>query len=589
MNIKDLLNIFTNLLDKKDKRKIIFLLSFSIFVSLVETLSLSIVMPFISVATNFDLIYKHNFYNKIYTYLGLQSPLQFISFLGAFLVIFFLFRSFIYFIFSYILSNFAQGKYHSFACYVFNNYLNFNYSNFVSENSSSVYKAIFSDASSLTQIITCFLQISTEFLTGIFIYSVLLFVDWKMTLVLTFFLGIQAFFLMKFISKRVAREGKKSGAVWQILSRTLNETIGNFKLIKLFSNEGHILKRFEGASYSLAKTGVINKILQDLPRVILESLGFFTMVGMILFILWTYKDSSAVLPIISIYALAFYRLLPSVSRIFTYYNQMLFAFNSLGSYYLDLPLKVEYLGNQKINFNQKIEFKNVFFGHEDNKILLNNVNFVIKKNQRIAFIGESGIGKSTVLDLIMGFYPLRSGKILIDNVSLDFDNLKNWRLKIGYIPQQVYLLDGTVAENVVFGREYDENLLIDSLVKANIYDFLLTKDGVNTFVGEGGIMLSGGQKQRIAIARALYSDPEILILDEATSALDVETESKIMEEIYNISNKKTLIVVAHRLSTISKCGKIYKIEKGSVFEIDFSASVCHSSLRGEPVFENSIH
>ncbi|HBS47690.1 TPA: ABC transporter ATP-binding protein [Candidatus Dependentiae bacterium] len=579
MNIRDLLNIFTNLLDKKDKRKIIFLLSFSIFVSLVETLSLSIVMPFISVATNFDLIYKNDFYHKIYSFLGLQSPLQFISFLGAFLVVFFLFRSLIYFIFSYILSNFAQGKYHSFACYVFNNYLNFNYSNFVSENSSSVYKAIFSDASSLTQIITCFLQISTEILTGIFIYSALLFVDWKMTLALTFFLGIQAFGLMKFITKRVAKEGKKSGAVWQILSRTLSETVGNFKLIKLFSNEGHILKRFESASYSLAKSGVINKILQDLPRVILESLGFFTMVGMILFILWTYRDSSAVLPIISIYALAFYRLLPSLSRIFTYYNQMLYAFNSLGSYYLELPLKVESLGNQKINFGEKIEFKNIFFGHEKNKILLKNIDFIIEKNQKVAFIGESGAGKSTILDIIMGFYPVKNGEILIDNKILDKSNLIDWRMKIGYIPQQVYLLDGTVAENVVFGRTYNEELLIDSLVKANIYDFLLTKNGVDTIVGEGGIMLSGGQKQRIAIARALYSNPQILILDEATSALDTDIESKIMDEIYSISNQKTLIVVAHRLSTIARCEKIFKIEKGNIFEVDFSTKSTNVILK----------
>ena len=152
--------------------------------------------------------------------------------------------------------------------------------------------------------------------------------------------------------------------------------------------------------------------------------------------------------------------------------------------------------------------------------------------------------------------------IYIDNQKIDRDNLKSWREKIGYIPQEIYLFDGTVAENVSFGSEYNEERVIEVLKKAKIWDFLKEKDGIHTKVGDAGVMLSGGQKQRIGIARALYKDPEILVLDEATSALDDNTEKEIMNEMYNLSSGKTLIMIAHRLSSLKRCNRIYELEKG---------------------------
>ena len=192
--------------------------------------------------------------------------------------------------------------------------------------------------------------------------------------------------------------------------------------------------------------------------------------------------------------------------------------------------------------------------------VLNDINLTLNKGDKIAFVGESGAGKSTLADIIIGLYRPNSGCIKIDGVLLNDDNLQNWRSQIGYVPQQVYLFDGTVADNICFGRQRDDKILEDVLKQANIYYFLQTKEGLETLVGEGGIQLSGGQKQRIAIARALYGNPEILVLDEATSALDNDTEEKIMKEIYHISKDKTLIVIAHRLTTIKGCDKVFEIK-----------------------------
>ena len=204
---------------------------------------------------------------------------------------------------------------------------------------------------------------------------------------------------------------------------------------------------------------------------------------------------------------------------------------------------------------------NLNFYYDDKKIL-NSINLTIDKGQKIAFIGESGSGKSTLVDIIIGLHKLTQGEMRVDGVLVEEANLQNWRSQIGYIPQQVYLFDGTISENVCFGREFDEDLLVKVLDQANILEFLQKKQGIETLVGEDGIQLSGGQKQRIAIARALYGQPEVLVLDEATSALDDETEKKIMDEIYKISKDKTLIIIAHRLSTIKGCDNTYTLKNG---------------------------
>ena len=198
------------------------------------------------------------------------------------------------------------------------------------------------------------------------------------------------------------------------------------------------------------------------------------------------------------------------------------------------------------------------------KNVLNDINITIKKGSKVAFIGESGSGKSTLVNIIIGLYQPTNGKLLVDGTLINEQNVDSWRGKIGYIPQSVYLFDGTVGENIAFGSSYDKKKVESCLKKARIFDFLSLKEGQDTIVGEGGVMLSGGQMQRVAIARALYLEPEVLILDEATSALDTDMEKEIMNEIYDISKDKTLIIIAHRLSTLDKCEVIYKIENGKL-------------------------
>jgi ATP-binding cassette subfamily B protein/ATP-binding cassette subfamily C protein len=221
-------------------------------------------------------------------------------------------------------------------------------------------------------------------------------------------------------------------------------------------------------------------------------------------------------------------------------------------------------GNEPLVFERSIRLVNVNFIYMTGSEVLTDVSLEIKKGEKTAITGESGGGKSTLADIIIGIHKPVSGSIYIDDTVLTDKNIRSWRGKIGYIPQSIYLFDGTVAENVSFGSIPDENKVKSALQKANIWEFLAQKEGIHTKVGDGGIQLSGGQQQRIGMARALYDDPEVLVLDEATSSLDAENEKKIMDEIYCVSADKTLIVIAHRVSTVERCGRKIRIVNGRI-------------------------
>lgn len=560
LNIKKLKTI----LSKKDKIYLFVLLLMSILLSFIETIGISAIMPFITVATNPIQITQNEYFKVIYDFFAFESDINFVIFFGIVLILFYIFRAIYTMFYTYLLNKFSFGRYHIFAFRLFENYVNLPYKKFVKRNSSQFTKAIVTEASNLSNYVQNLLMMLSEVFTIILLYSLLLIVNWKMTLVLTFILGIKVLFLTKLLSKRIKIQGDKRSEIQLKFYKILSETFGNFKIIKLIQNEKKILDEFSNASSGYARANIINATLQQLPKNVLETIGLGSLIAIVVFILIKYEDASIVLPIISMYALALYRMLPAINRILGSYNTMLFISKSLDIVYEELQYNPPIEGDEKINFKNEIRLNNISFEYIKSKPALNDVSITIKKGEKIAFIGESGSGKSTLVDLIIGLYRPIKGDIYIDGILLKDENIKSWRSKIGYIPQSIYLFDGTVKENVAFGYDLDENKVIECLKKANIYEFLLQKDGINTFVGEGGIQLSGGQKQRIGIARALYSNPEILVLDEATSALDHETETKIMQEIYEASSNKTLIIIAHRLSTVEQCERKITMSNGKI-------------------------
>ncbi|WP_180999536.1 ATP-binding cassette domain-containing protein [Campylobacter concisus] len=532
--------------------------------SVVETVGVSIIMPFITLASEPSKILANPYSNFFYDYFNFSSTANFMICFGLILVGFYIFRAAYIIIYSYLTNSFSFGVFYMYSCLLFKNYTNLTYVDITNKNISKMTSIVVSESFNLSYYAQNIIIIFIEIFTVTFLYLLLILVNWKMTLILTSSLSIIIFILLFFLKNKIREEGVKRSNIQSNFYKIINETFCNFKMLKFIQNEDQIYNNFSKLSHELSKVHVMNGIMSNIYRPLLETIGFSILILVVVYMLYAYENSDVVLPIVSMYALALYRMLPAINRILAAYNMIMFLTNSFDVIYKELSNVPLVEGDENITFNVKIELKHVNFEYIKGKKIFEDVNLTIMKGDKVAFVGSSGSGKSTLVDIITGLYVPLYGSILVDDIELNYKNVRSFRSRIGYIPQAIYLFDGTVGENVSFGYEYNEEKVVEALKKAKIYNFLLTKKGVNTKVGDGGIQLSGGQKQRIGIARALYNEPDIIVLDEATSALDVDTESKIMDEIYKIGENKTLLIVAHRISTIRKCNKKLELCDGKL-------------------------
>ncbi|EOX8308658.1 ABC transporter ATP-binding protein [Campylobacter coli] len=557
------------ILSKEDKKFLFSLLLFSVFISFIESFAISLVMPFITLASDFSYFDKNKYLIQLKDYLALPV-FEIIVYFGVILIVFYVLRALLNSYYFHLLARFSKGRYHAIAYKVFAKFLNTDYENFTQKNQSEILKSITGEVYNLSTMISSFLLMMSEIFVVLLLYTLMLLVNYKITLFLSLFMIINAFILIKVLSPIVKKAGLKREEAMKNFFEILNTNLNNFKLIKLKTKEDGVLNLFKTQSEIFAKANITNESVSAMPRIYLEGVGFCVLVFIVVFLVFkNQSDISGILATISIFVLALYRLMPSANRIITSYHDLLYYRSSLDIIYQILKQKEESLGEEKIDFDKELRLENLSFGYKDKKNLFTCLNLSIKKGEKIAFIGESGCGKSTLVDIIIGLLSPREGRVIVDKNELNMKNVKNYRQKIGYIPQNIYLFNDSIAKNISFGDEVDEEKLQRVIKQANLEHFVKNlPQGVQTKVGDGGSNLSGGQKQRIAIARALYLDPEILVLDEATSALDTESEARIMDEIYKISKDKTMIIIAHRLSTITRCDSIYRLEHGKLFKED---------------------
>jgi ATP-binding cassette subfamily B protein/ATP-binding cassette subfamily C protein len=552
------------LLLRKHKMRLLALLFMTLFLSIIETFGVSIIMPFISVASNPAMLDKGK-YNAVFNFLGFSSKDNFIFCFGIGIIGFYILRAAYNVFYTYIQNRFALGMFRYLANNLYETYISLPYKVYVQTNTSDFYNGI-SQARNVSAMLLCVMQLCSDAITTLMLYSFMVIVNWRMTILLTVILILLIAVIVRVILRKSKTQGIKAAAADRDINRLQHEVYDNFKLVRIKGVEEYYKQRFDKSAAAVSKAQIISSTLGAMPRNLLESIGFSLLVGAVLMIIFRYGSAETIIPVIAMYALALYRILPSINRMLSNINQIAYTQRSLDIVYEHYTLETVHEGNGPVTFNRSIIFDNVSFQYLKGPVVLKNLSFTLNKGDKFAITGPSGSGKSTLVDLITGIIKPSSGSIIADGTELNSGNIRTWRKRIGYIPQSIYLFDSTVAENVVFGSVYDEDRLIHALRIANIWETLKEKDGINTRVGEGGIQLSGGQKQRIGIARALYNDPDILILDEATSALDNETETKIMDEIYDVSKAKTLIVIAHRLTTVEKCGRTLIIENGVAYE-----------------------
>ncbi|MDD3267674.1 MAG: ABC transporter ATP-binding protein [Burkholderiales bacterium] len=564
-----------NIIEEKEKRKFPFVIVISIMASILETLTISSIFPFMSLVTNPDRVHD-KYYKYIYDLFNFNSPAGFIVSCGFLIIFLFIFKTIFNTFANYVSFSFGQNITKNIKYRLLNNYLKQKYIYYLSTNRSRS-SELYSSINSIAGAISGLSIIITEFSIVIIMYSILMIFNWKVMTCITIFLFCNVLLVQRIIQPKFK---KVSGETWSAVSNAnqyLNSLVHNYKLLKLFVKNDDYVNKYMQLSNQYHDNDCKRMVLERQPKNLLELSGFLIMIGMVIYqeLVHGVGAGSSFIPIISLLMLTFYRLLPSITRIMDAKNGIIHAEPILIRVKNELSKVEELYDNATacITLNKYIELKNIEFSYNNKKQILSGVSLKINKGEHIAFIGSSGSGKSTLVDIIMGLYDHSqdlyhlSGDIIIDGNQLADSDLICWRQHIGYIPQEIYLFDGTVAENIVMNHEFDQEKVIIALKKAAIWEFLQQKEGINTHVGDGGVMLSGGQKQRIGIARALYNDPDIIVMDEATSALDDKTESQIIEELNNSARDKTIIMIAHRISSLKNCDRIYKLNSGIITNI----------------------
>ncbi len=557
------LKVLRTLLSREDKKLLLLLGLFSLFVSLVEVIGIGAIMPFLFVVSDFSIINSNPYYNFFYQLLSFSNAYQFVIVFGVLLILFYLLRSAVNLWYVYSNSKFTYRIYIRIISQLFNKFYTMSYADFTKTNLAILRKTLFTETSHLVKLISTISLIFSEVLVVLLIYGFILFVDYLITLGLTLFLILNSVFMLKVISKRIKYKGDIREKTQKKHSQIIEVMLGNFKLSKLHHYNIKINDKFYQTSKDFADVNIYYQTWNLFPRFYLEAIGFSLIILILLY--FVSKGSASIpeaLPIVSIFIIALYRIMRSFNSIILSINNIAFLYKSPDIISKSLSMDSEKLGSEAIAYNSKIVLKNIDFAYEKNNSILTDINLTINKGDKIAISGKSGSGKTTLVDIIIGLYTPNKGSVVIDDTTLTDKNRRQWRDKIGYIPQSIYLFNGSIKDNITLDSLYDRHKVDRCLKQVNIYDFLQTKQGQDTLVGDRGVQLSGGQKQRVAIARALYHDPEVLVLDEATSALDSKTENLIMKEIYQMARDKTLIIIAHRTSTTKQCDMVYKVENG---------------------------
>jgi ABC-type multidrug transport system fused ATPase/permease subunit len=372
------------------------------------------------------------------------------------------------------------------------------------------------------------------------------------------------------VKERNARLETEVNQIQPLLDRSIFQSIFGFADVEIANAQTRFRSKIRDYLNRTVQLIIMRTVYSRLPTMVIESGMVVTIFSITAYGLFFLPNRAELGAFLGLFALAAYRILPSVNRV------MIALMSIRGHQYtFDVIMQVrdfkpEKLEHNEIQFNHKIDLRELSFRFPDQgQDLLKHINVTIKKGENVGIIGSSGSGKTTLMNLLLGFWQPTNGQICIDGTPLDASTLVSWRDKIGYVQQEVYLLDGTLAENVAFGEELDKidlQKLEESLRQASLWEFIQTQpEGTATMIGERGTKLSGGQRQRVGIARALYSDATILFFDEATSALDTQTEEEITESIRQLSDKNlTLVVIAHRLSTLKYCDRIIELVEGGV-------------------------
>jgi len=568
-----------SLLSSDQRKKFYILQILVILMAFTELLGIASIAPFMALVGDMSLLEKDGIYSKLYQLSGINDSLNFLFLSGVGVLIALTISTVVSMFTTWRLALYGSNVGVQLADRLYTHYMKQDWQFHASGSSAQLIKQVSTESTRISNgIIQPLMQMNSKIILAIFIAISILIYN-PIVAIAGLLMFASGYLLMyKFVRKALVANGRRLSSVATNRFRLMNEGFGGIKDVLLLNRNEDFINRFNVEGSIQAKAQGLNQTITQVPRFFIELLAFGAMIGLVLILIKTHHgDLGAVLPILAVYALACFKLLPALQQIYSSITQIkgnLAAFESVEE---DLINSQEKFSNIKtvplsnISLNKQISLKNIYFAYPNKSTYaVNDISISIPVNHVIGVVGSSGSGKSTLIDIILGLLTPQKGEIYVDNTLITDNNKRSWQDLLGFVPQSIFLSEGSIAENIAFGIPADEinyNQVMRAIDLAHLTELVNElPEGINTTVGERGVQLSGGQRQRIGIARALYNEADVLIFDEATSALDGVTEKIIMDAIHEFTGKKTIIMIAHRLKTVQKCDTIYLMEKGRVID-----------------------
>lgn len=588
------------ILDHRQIKVLLLLQVLVIFSSIMEVLGVASIAPFMAIVVDPNILEKNAVLKQVFEFFNFQSKDTFLMAMGYLVFSLILIGNIFILLTNWCMNYFGNQFGKSISVNLYKSYLAKPYIYHVETNSSLLGKNIFQEVNRVTNnIIIQMLMLNSKVVTIVLILVGLFYVNTKVTLITSFFLGGSYVLVYMFVKRKIFRNGRELSYLSEKGYQIVSEGLGGIKEVKLYGKENVYIKGFDENMDKFANFNTQNAVIPLIPRYALEIIAFGGIVLSIIVLLNNGQQLVEFLPMLSLFAVAGIKLMPALQQAFYAMALMKSSFFAFDIIYPDVSqsesvLKTNSLNNPhtdlQLELKNSIEIKDLSFSYSiKSALIVNDLSLSIPAGKSLALVGPSGSGKSTLIDILLGLLTPISGEIYVDGKKLDKELMRAWQNSIGYVPQHVYLQDSTFKENIAFGIPAD---LIDmdkvamAARLAKLDKFIESKpDSYLTRVGERGVQLSGGQRQRIGIARALYNDASILVFDEATSALDGITESEIMDSINELVGERTILMVAHRLSTVKDCHEIYIIDKGKII----SKGNYNELLEKSTVFQNMVN
>lgn len=569
-----------DLLDAAERRKALLLLAMMLVMGVLETVSVGSVMPFIAVAANPDVVKTNAYLAALYDGLGFTDMDAFLVFLGV--AVFLLVVGSLGFkaLTHWAIARYIHMRSFTLSSRLLRGYLGRPYSFFLNRHSADLGKTVLSEVQQvIRQALLPAMQLVANAIVAVFLVTLVVVVDALVAITAVLVLG-GAYAVIYLVFRRyISRIGAQRVTANRARFQVAQEALGGIKDVKVRGLEDGYIQSFRKPAGRFARVQAANQIIGEVPQFALQALMFG---GMLLLLvgLMIARDGNLenVLPIVALYALAGARLMPALQRIYRALATLRFGGPALDSLHTDLvqteqaggTLRADAAGERRapIRLKKELELDHIQYTYPGgDRPTLADLSLVVPACTTVGLIGATGAGKTTAVDIVLGLLEPQRGRLLVDGRVVQGEDLRAWQQSIGYVPQSIFLTDDTVAANIAFGvkkSELDHDAVIQAARVAELHQFVTNEmpNSYDTVIGERGVRLAGGQRQRIGIARALYHDPDVLVLDEATSALDNLTEKAVMDAVHNLGHRKTIIIIAHRLSTVRECDRIFMLEQG---------------------------